>query len=218
MLLREAVLTVIRPRLTFALWNASAISSPARRQAPLSSSFGARSSAPERRKHLSSDIFRFSPRRMNATRNHAARRSARRCETRHVENPVPQIPRLSPGDAARPAMAGQDDHQTTDLDEHRSARRKPGSLRTDGRGTQAAHVRNAGEDRLQGNRGGVPVRVRHGFRVHPETRRGEPRTGRCANRSSDAGAARTDRAHDGLLAWREKRDRACLQRGRAQFS
>src|SRR3546814_13279194 len=56
----------------------------------------------------------------------------------HVTGPVRQIPLVSAGRSARPAMARQCHHQSATLAQHGYARRQPGADRSDGHGKEAA--------------------------------------------------------------------------------
>ena len=58
--------------------------------------------------------------------------------------------------------------------QRRPARRQPGPDRPDGPGPQAADVRDAGRDGLQGDRGRVPVGVAARLRLRPPDHRGGP--------------------------------------------
>lgn len=147
----------------------------------------------------------------------APRFTDKQTEDRHhdAEEPRDEIPTVHARQPARPHVAVAHDHAGADLDEHRPARRQPGAVRADGRHAQDADVQDAGGDRLQGDRGRVPVRVRNRLQLRPRTDRGRPHSRRRDDRSADAGARRPDRAHLRVAARREARDRAPVQRDRA---
>src|SRR5579862_4315930 len=69
-------------------------------------------------------------------------------------------------------MAVANHHQAAGLVLGRSARWQPGPRRADGPGAQAAHVRDAGQARLQGDRDRLPGRLGDRFRLRARTGRG----------------------------------------------
>ena len=86
-------------------------------------------------------------------------------------------------------------HARADVVRGRPARRQPGADRSDEPGPQATHVRPAGPDGLQGDRGRLPVGQPDRFRLRPrDHRRGrDPR--RRHHPGADAVSPRADRAH-----------------------
>ncbi len=93
----------------------------------------------------------------------------------------------------------------------RPARRQPGADRPDEPGPQAPHVRPAGPDGLQGDRGRLPVGQPDRLRLRPrDHHRGrDPR--RRHHPGADAVPARADRADVRGVRRRAARDRALLQ-------
>ena len=94
----------------------------------------------------------------------------------------------------------------------RPARRQPGAHQPHGRRAQAAHVQAALRDRLQGDRGRLPVGLEGRLRLHARARRGGPDPRRRHDRRPHAGARPPDRAHV-----REPRGRAALDRAPLQL-
>ena len=90
----------------------------------------------------------------------------------------------------------------------RPARRQPGADRPDGPGAQAAHVRGAGEDGLQGDRGRLPVGEPARLRLRPPAHRGGPDPRRRHDPGADAVPPRADRAHL-RVPRRARRGRSC---------
>ena len=133
-----------------------------------------------------------------------------------LKQPQHQVPRLR---ARPPADRRWPDAVLTPgaaLVQRRPARRQPGADRADGQRAQAAHVRDAGADRLQGDRGrlslGVADRVR--FRA-PAHRAKTCIPDDVTIQVLTQARARPDRAHLRIAARRAARDRSPVQRHRA---
>ena len=77
----------------------------------------------------------------------------------------------------------------------RPARRQPGPDRPDDPGPQEAHVRAAGADGLQGDRGRVPLRQPDGLRLRPRADRGRHDPRRRRHPGPDPVPRAPDRAH-----------------------
>ena len=130
----------------------------------------------------------------------------------HVATARFQIP---PVRARRPEgshLAGRRADQGTDLAEHRSARRQSGADRADERRAQAGDVPAAGEHRLQGDRGGLPVGLADRVQLRAPADRGEPDPGRRDHPGADTGARVADPSHDRVVARGPKGHGARLQR------
>ena len=95
--------------------------------------------------------------------------------------------------------------------QRRPARRQPGAHRPDGPPAQAAHVRRAGEDGLQGDRGRLPVGQPARLRLRPPADRGGPDPRRRHDPGAGAVPPGADRAHLRGAAGRPAGDRALLQ-------
>ena len=113
--------------------------------------------------------------------------------------------------AGRPHLARSRRHLGTHVVCGGSARRQPGADRPDEPGPQAPHVRPAGADGLQGDRGRLPFGQPDRLRLRPR----DHRTGRGPRRrhhpGADAVQARADRADVRGVRGRTARDRALLQ-------
>ena len=93
----------------------------------------------------------------------------------------------------------------------RPARRQPGPDRPDDPRPQAADVRAAGPDGLQGDRGRLPGGQPDRLRLRPPADRGRPGPRRRHHPGADPGPRRADRAHLRVPARRQAGDRAPLQ-------
>ena len=93
----------------------------------------------------------------------------------------------------------------------RPARRQPGAHRPDGPDPQAAHVRRAREDGLQGDRGRLPVGQPARLRLRAPAHRGGPDPRRRHHPGADPVPARADRAHLRVDQGRAAGHRALLQ-------
>ena len=80
---------------------------------------------------------------------------------------------------------------------------------------QAAHVRDAGGDRLQGDRGRLPLGLADRIRLRAQADRGRPDARRRDDPGADPGARAADPPHLRVAAGRQARDRAPVQRHRA---
>src|SRR5580765_668778 len=107
-----------------------------------------------------------------------------------------QIPPLSHGRPARPAMAFAPPYRRADLAVDRPARRQPGAVRPDEQGEEAASFRRACARRLQRNRTRLPSRIADRPRRDPPPDRKRPDPGRRHADGAHAGTTRTDRTHD----------------------
>src|SRR6185369_8476637 len=76
-----------------------------------------------------------------------------------VEATAHQVPTVRAGRTRRPDLARRRAGARAAVVQRGPARWQPGPDRADGRGAQAAHVRDAGAHRLQGDRGRVSVGV-----------------------------------------------------------
>ncbi len=123
----------------------------------------------------------------------------------HPEKKYRSTPPVSLPDRTWP---NQHHHARAALVQLRPARRQPGADRADGSRAQAPHVRPAGGDRLQGNRGGVPVGVADRLRLRAIADRGAPDPRRRAHPGAGPGAGRSHRAHVRVAAGRAARDAA----------
>ena len=93
----------------------------------------------------------------------------------------------------------------------RPARRQPGPDRSDEPGAQAPHVRPAGPDGLQGDRGRIPVGQPDRLRLRPRDHRRGRRPRRRHHPGADPVPSRADRADVRGLRRRAAGDRALLQ-------
>ena len=126
--------------------------------------------------------------------------------------------RYTPFQAGRPAgpdLARPEHHPGPAVAVHRPPRRQPGPDRPHEPGPQAHHVRPAGPDGLQGDRGRLPVGQPDGLRLRPEPDRGRPDPRRRADLRAHPGPRRADRAHRAVPGRRAPRHRAHVQRHRA---
>ena len=95
----------------------------------------------------------------------------------------------------RPHLAGQGHRPGAAVVRGRPARRQPGPDRPDEPGPQAPHVRAAGRDGLQGDRGRLPVGQPDRLRLRPRDHRAGRHPRRRHHPGADAVPARADRAH-----------------------
>ena len=118
---------------------------------------------------------------------------------------------LHPDRPGRPHVARHGHHPGPALVRGRPARRQPGPDRPDDPGPQEAHVRAAGPDGLQGDRGRLPVGQPDGLRLRPRADRGRPDPRRRRHPGPDPVPRAPDRAHLRVDPRGQAGDRAPVQ-------
>ncbi len=129
-----------------------------------------------------------------------------------LKNPASKYRAFAPVAPHGPHLARRRADPSPDLVQRRPARRQPGADRADGHPAQDAHVRDAGGDRLQGDRGGLSLGLADRIRLHPQADRRRPGARRRDHPGADPGARAADPPYLRVAAGRHARDRAPVQR------
>ena len=127
------------------------------------------------------------------------------------EDEVQQVQAVRTDRAARPHLAQRRHRQGTAVVQRRSPRRQPGPDRSDGPAAQAAHVRCAGQDGFQGDRGRVPLGQPARLRLRSTADRRGPDPRRRRDPGAGAMPPGVDRAYVRVPAGCTACDRPLLQ-------